>query len=131
MSMSDYLEAKILDHINGRASYTAPTIYIGLSTADPLDTAAGLAEPSGNNYARVLHSGSTKWAAAASGSTATNADCTFPTASGSWGTITHMCIFDASTAGNLLWSGAFTASKAIASGDTAKIASGSLTLTLD
>jgi hypothetical protein len=131
MSMTDYLENKILDHIQGRAAYTAPTIYIGLSTADPLDTAASLAEPSGNAYARVLHSGTSKWAAAASGSTATNADCTFPTATGSWGTITHMCIFDALTAGNLLWSGAFTTSKSIANGDTAKISSGTLTLTLD
>ncbi|KKL18933.1 hypothetical protein LCGC14_2470590, partial [marine sediment metagenome] len=68
-SFNDYTENKVLDHIVGKTSFTMPTAYVGLSTADPLDDASGLAEPSGNNYARVTTSGS-DWDAAASGATA-------------------------------------------------------------
>jgi hypothetical protein len=131
MSMSNYLEAKVLDHITGRAAFAAPSIYIGLSMADPGEDAAGLAEPTGGSYARVAHNGTAKWAAAANGAAATSAECTFPTATGDWGTITHMCIFDALTNGNLLWSGAFAQAKDVLNGDTARIGSGQLTLTLN
>lgn len=131
MSMSSYLEARILDHITGRTAYTVPTLYIGLSTADPGEDGSTLAEPIAGAYARVLHSGVTKWAAAVNGATATNAEALFPTATSNWGTITHMCLFDAASGGNLLWSGAFTTAKAIGVGDTARIGSGALTLTLD
>ena len=44
-SFSNYWENKILNHIFGKSSYTPPAIYVGLSTADPLDNASGLAEP--------------------------------------------------------------------------------------
>jgi len=47
---SNYWENKILDHIFGKGSYAPPTIYVGLSTADPTDDGSGLAEPSGNAY---------------------------------------------------------------------------------
>ncbi|MBN2315450.1 MAG: hypothetical protein JXM79_16085 [Sedimentisphaerales bacterium] len=52
-SFSDYWEDKILDHIFGKVNYTPPTIYVALSTSDPLDDASGLTEPTGNAYARV------------------------------------------------------------------------------
>ncbi|MGB2469903.1 MAG: phage tail fiber protein, partial [Flavobacteriales bacterium] len=42
-------------------------------------------------------------------------------ATGAWGTITHFGIFDASSSGNLLYHGALTASKTIATGDVLKI----------
>jgi hypothetical protein len=51
-SLSDYYEKKFLDHVFNVA-FTAPsTLYIFLSTADPLDDASAVAEPSGFNYAR-------------------------------------------------------------------------------
>jgi hypothetical protein len=56
---------------------------------------------------------------------------TFPTASASWGTVTHFGVFDASTAGNLLYWGALSVSKAVGSGDTASFAIGELDVTLD
>ena len=56
-SFADYWENEILDHLFGKGSYTPPTIYVGLSTADPTDNASGLAEPSGNSYARAATSG--------------------------------------------------------------------------
>ena len=56
---------------------------------------------------------------------------TFPTATGTWGTITHIGILDASTSGNLLYYTALDASKSIASGDVFTIASSNLSVTLE
>ena len=131
-SFSDYLEAKILDHITGKTAYTKPTAYIALSTADPTDTGAGLAEPSGNNYSRVTTAGS-DWNAAANGSVTNAAELIFGEASGAWGTITHFAICDSGSrgGGNVLASGQLTYQKAVVSGDTVKFAVGALTITLD
>ena len=39
---SDYLETKVLDHVFGGTSYTAPTtLYVALYTAAPTDTGSG------------------------------------------------------------------------------------------
>jgi len=129
-SFADYWENEILDHLFGKGSYTPPTIYVGLSTADPTDDASGLAEPSGNSYARVTTAGA-DWNVASGGAIANANDITFPEATGSWGTITHFALFDAVSAGNILAHGALSVSKPISSGDTAKFASGDLDVTLD
>jgi len=129
-SFADFWENEILDHLFGKGSYTPPTIYLGLSTADPLDDASGLAEPSGNNYSRVTTSGS-DWNTS-SGGTITNANqFDFPTASGSWGTITHFAIFDAASGGNMLAHGQFNISKSVVLNDTPKVLAGDLDIALD
>jgi hypothetical protein len=127
---SDYWENKILDHIFGKGSYTPPTIYVGLSTADPTDSGSGLAEPSGNGYARVQTSAS-DWNAASNGSLDNAGNITFAQASGNWGTITHFALFDAATAGNMLAYGALSQSKSISESDTARFEAGDLDISLD
>lgn len=123
---SDYLENELLDHVLSASAYTSPTnVYVGLFTSDPTDAGTGT-EVSGGSYAREQAS----FAAASGGSASTNADITFTTATANWGTITHVGIYDASTAGNLLFHGAVTTSKTIESGDTFQISSGNLTITL-
>lgn len=129
-SFADYWENEILDHLFGKGNYTPPTIYVGLSTADPTDDATGLAEPSGNAYARVATSGA-NWNAASSGTIDNANDITFPEASGSWGTLTHFALFDAASGGNMLAHGSLSVSKSISSGDTAKFAAGDLDVSLD
>ena len=125
--MSDYLELKFLDHFTGTASTTAPSaVYLGLATASLADDASGT-ELSGNNYTRKAIT----FASASGGSIASNSAVEFNSATGSWGTISHWGIWDASSGGNLLFHGAFTASKAIATGDILKVASGSLTISAD
>ena len=54
-SISDYLELELLDHVFSVGAYTSPaSLFVALSTADPLDTEAGLTEPStSDNYDRV------------------------------------------------------------------------------
>jgi hypothetical protein len=127
---SNYWENKILDHIFGKGSYTPPTIYVGLSTADPTDDGSGLAEPSGNAYTRVQTSAS-DWNAASSSSLDNVGDITFAQATGNWGTITHFALFDAATAGNMLAHGTLSQSKAIGESDTARFEAGDLDISLD
>jgi len=129
-SFADYWENEILDHIFGKGSYTPPTIYVGLSTADPTDDGSGLAEPTGNAYARVSTLAA-DWNVASGGALDNANDITFSEATGSWGTITHFALFDAATGGNMLAHGALSASKAIGSGDVAKFAAGDLDVSLD
>ena len=126
---SDYWENKILDHIFGKGSYTSPTIYVGLSTADPTDVGSGLAEPRGNGYARTQTSAS-DWNAASNGSLDNSNDITFAQATGSWGTITHFALFDAITAGNMLAHGVLSQSKTIGNSDTARFQAGDLDISL-
>jgi len=127
MSFSNFWEYEILDHLFSIGAYTAPSTYVGLSTADPLDDASGLAEPASGAYARVVVSA---WSR--SGNEVDNdSDITFPTATGSWGTVTYGCLFDAASAGNLLLSFALDASKAVVNGDTVKFAAGQFNVTLD
>lgn len=129
-SFADYWENEILDHLFGKSSYTPPTIYVGLSTANPTDDASGLAEPSGNSYARAATAGA-DWNVASGGMIDNANDITFPEASGSWGTITHFALFDATSGGNMLAHGSLSVSKSISSGDIAKFAAGDLDISLD
>lgn len=126
MSFSNYLETELLDHVFANNAYTSPTtVYVSLHTANPDEDASG-AEVSGGSYARVAGSFTV------SGNTATTDAATeFATATASWGTITHVGVWDASTAGNMLAYAALTASKAIASGDVFRIPTGDLDITLD
>lgn len=122
---SNYLELKVLDHFLGTASTSAPSnVYLALHTADPTDAGSG-AEVSGNGYSRQVIT----FAAASSGSAASNSAEEFTASGGNFGTITHFGIWDASTSGNLLYHGALTASKTIADGDTLRFASGNITIT--
>jgi hypothetical protein len=126
---SDYLENKVLDHFLGTASTSAPaTVYLALFTTDPTDAGSGTeVSTSGTAYSRQ----SIAFSSASSGSTSNSADVEFSQATGSgFGTVTHFGIFDASTAGNLLFHGSLTASKTIDAGDVFKIASGNLSITV-
>lgn len=130
--MSDYLEVEVRKHIFRTGSFTKPTVLgIALFTAAPSDSGGGT-EVSGGSYARVnVAPLDANWSGASSTSGLTDnvAAITFPTATGSWGTITHVGIFDATTTGNLLFWGALTASKTVGSGDTFSIAIGDLDIT--
>jgi len=126
MSFTNFLETEILDHVFAGAAYTAPsTKYIGLFTAAPGETGGGT-EVSGNGYTRKSIAFATSGA-----TTSNNAAVEFPTATGTWGTITHVGIFDAATSGNLMVYATLTASKTVASGDVFRVPSGDLDITLN
>ncbi len=129
---SDYLENKLLDGVLGGTNFTQPaTVYVALLTAAPTDAGGGT-EVSGGSYARAaVTNNSTNFPAAASGSKANGTAIAFPTPSGSWGVVTHFAVYDAASAGNLLYWAALTASQTISTGNTVSFAIGALVITED
>jgi hypothetical protein len=127
---SDYLENKVLDHVLTATAYTQPaTRYLALFTAvTGLETNSPSAEVSTSSTAYVRKA--VTFAAASSGTSATNATVTFDAATGNWGTITHVAVMDAESSGNVLFYGAVTTSKTIETGDTFQVSSGNLTISL-
>jgi hypothetical protein len=122
MSISNYAELKILEHVTGKTAYTMPTtVYLKLHTADAGEAGTTAAATEATRKA-------TSWATAASGSIATSATVEWTNVS-TTETYTHWSMWDASTAGNCLWTGALSASAAVTAGDTFQITS--LTLSLD
>ena len=127
-ALSDHAEALLLDWLMTNGTATRPTAwYVGLYTAAPSDSGGGT-EVSGNGYARQA----VTFAAATSpgGTTSNTGAVSFTASGGDWGTITHIGIFDASTAGNLLWHGSMTASKVVNDGDTLQFSTGNIDLTI-
>jgi hypothetical protein len=123
MSISNYLENAILDKVFRATNVTVTTAYVSLHTADPGET--GASEATGGSYARQ----SVAFDAAASGATANTAAINFTLMPAA--TLTHIGVWDASTAGNFLWGGAASASRTTASGDTYQIPAGDLDITID
>jgi hypothetical protein len=124
--MSNFLENALINATLRNTTYTSvATVYVSLWTSDPTDAGSGT-EVSGGSYARTA----VTFGAPANGVTTNNADVTFPTATGSWGTVGWIGINDALTSGNLLYHTALDTSKQIDSGDIFKIASGNLSVTL-
>ena len=123
--MSNHLEVALLNlTLNGVAFTAVNNPYISLHTADPTDAGTGT-EVSGGSYARTASSFAT--ASGTSGTVATDADITFPTATATWGTIGWIGIWDAATSGNMLFHTPLDSAKTIDSGDIFKITTGNLT----
>lgn len=125
-SASNTIENSLLNHLLRNTAYTpAATLYVALFTTNPTDAGPGT-EVSGGAYARqVVTFG------AASGGTVTNSNAiTFPVATADWGTIEGFGIMDALTTGNMLvWCDS--PSSAVASGQQASFAIGSLVVSLE
>jgi len=132
---SDYLEVALLNHLFGSVAYTVPgTYHFALFTSAPNDAGGGTeVNTSGTGYARVaVTNNTTNFPTIISGSksngTAINFPLCGPTA---WGTITAFGIYDASTAGNLLFWGDLTTPRSVLNGDTPRFAVGALVITED
>jgi len=125
---SNYLENALINAVLRNTSYTSPaTVYVSLYTSDPTDADSGTeVSTSGTGYARTA----VTFGAPSNGVSTNSADVTFPTATASWGTVSHIGIHDASTSGNLLFHTPLDTSKTIDSGDIFKITSGNLSVTL-
>lgn len=131
-AMTNDLEDKILNHVLGGGDYTRlATTYIALYTADPGETFAGT-EVTGGSYARVTFTNNaTNWPASSGSLKSNGIDIDFGTASANWGTVTHVAIASAATAGVGLFYGALTASKVVNNGDGFKFLATKLVITLD
>ncbi len=125
--MSNYLENALINATLRNTSYTSPTTaFVALYTADPTDADTGT-ECTGSAYARQA----VTFGAPSNGVSTNSASVTFPTATGNWGTITHVGIRDASTAGNLLYHTPLDTAKTVNTSDVFTISSGNLSVTLE
>ena len=133
-SKSDYLELKVLDGVLGGPDFTRPgTVYVGLFTVTPADAGGGTEVATGA-YARAAVTNNSTNFPAASGTTAVKANgtaITFPRATASWGTVVAFGVFDAASAGNLLYWGPLGTSRLVSIDDTPSFAIGALTFTED
>jgi hypothetical protein len=126
MSLTNAFETETLEWLFTTTGVTRPTAwYVGLYTVAPTDSGGGT-EVSGFDYARVSVTLSV------TGDTATNGSALeWATATGTWGTVVAVGIFDAAAAGNLIAYGNLTTSKTITTGDVFRISTGNLDITLD
>lgn len=143
-AMSDFWENRLLDALLRGQSYSMPTtVYVALATATGSDASCGT-EVTGGSYARVSvtsslanwagtqSSGSTVVSNGTSGTTSNNNAITFPAPTANWGTVAEVCVFDASSGGNLLFRTPLTASKTVNNGDAApSFAAAALTFQID
>ena len=133
MSLSNYAELKMLDHLLGKGTrdFTSPaTLAVAMASAVSGSEPVTVTEFANNNgYVRQA----VTFAAASGGNAKNSVLVSFPTATGNQGTCTHIAVYDNLTygAGNLLFYGALTASKTIDTGDTFEIKIDNLTVNLD
>ena len=124
MSIANYLEDKLLDLVFNATSYAGQaTVYVKLHTGDPGEDCTGNAAVNTTREAATF-------GASSGGAVSNDADVTWTNVSTSE-TYSHVSLWDASTAGNALWYGALTVSKAVNAGDTFTIATGDLDVSID
>lgn len=125
-NLTNYAEDLLLNWLfrNNPGAVSPPaTVYAALFTVAPGEAGGGT-EVSGGSYARTAIT----FGAPSSNTIANSSAVNFPTASGSWGTVTDMAVMDASTSGNMLAYGPLAASKTVGSGDSVSFAIGALTI---
>ena len=128
MSFSNTFETHVLNYVFTTTSVTRPTAwYLALFTSNPAEDASGTeVSTSGTAYARQ----SATFTVSGNQAT-TSAAIEFPTATASYGTVTHVGVFDASTGGNLIAYSALSTSKAVGTGDVFRVPAGDLDISLD
>jgi hypothetical protein len=137
MPFTQYLDKTLINLVFNDTSYTPPAdLYLALSTTTPNQVQGSspywnFTEPSGNGYERVSVVNNSSNFQTSTGGTSNNLNTiNFPTATGSWGTVTYFGFFDAATAGNLLCYGALNTSESITTNNILSFAPGQITISL-
>jgi len=126
-AFSDYTEDQLVNLLLRGIPFTSPaTIYVGLHLSSPTDANIGI-EVIGGSYSRQAIS----FDPPSSGVTLNSSVVVFPTATASWGTVTHFGLYDSSGAGNLLMWGALSNPIVLDSGDSFTIPAGTLSVSMD
>ena len=118
-----YLESKLLDHALGGGDYARPaTVYVGLFITMPTDGGVGGVEPITGGYVRIaVTNNATNWPAAVDGVKHNGIAITWAAFSAPMPTFLGAGIWDAATAGNLLYWGPFTTPRTVLAGETFEI----------
>lgn len=123
MSMTDYLENALLDHVFNGVTYTPPTtVYVALYTVAPGDAGGGT-EMAGGSYARQA----VTFDAASGGSVANDTLITFTDVPAA--TVVAAALLDASSGGNMLMTQVLPEAKAYTAGEDVTIDIGDLLAT--
>lgn len=128
---STYLSQNIINSTLRGVAFSVPAnLYVALFSSDPTDDNVSLNEVSGAWYGRQA---SGAWAApvGTGNTTSNNNQIQFNAVTGAAVNVTHWGIYDASTSGNLLYSGSLTAAKLLNVGDVLVIGAGQLQITVD
>lgn len=129
-SATDFLENKLLDHSLGTTTFNRPTpIYVGLFTVSPSDNGTGGTEVTGGSpaYARKVIT----FGAASNGSASNNIAITWDGMPAC--TVNAVGIFTSLTAttNDLIFYSTLSPGRTLLAGDTIRINSGSLTVSLE
>lgn len=145
MALTDYTAQRFLNALfqigsnNFGGLGTPPDLHLAASTTTPDDDGTGFTEPAGGSYARVdlqLDVAGELFGTGAALVGDVNVMendevIQFPTATASWGTITHIGLFDQSSGGNLIYFAQISGSSvAIDTNDTLFFQTGELEFTL-
>ncbi len=122
MPKSTFLLNALLNATLRGSAFTSPLgVYIALFTTAP-SIAGGGTEVSGGSYARQL----TIFGAPSGGQCSNTAEVSFPVASANWGTIVAYGLYDALSAGNLLYFSVLSTSRTVLTNDQVKYTAGQL-----
>ena len=131
--LSDYLVKKLLDHLFGKATFTAPTIYVALSTTDPGEDGTTITEPTDASYARAVTAASDWEATILATRVVTNVTVIdFPASSEPQGDIAYFALYDDPDTGqgNFLWGGTLDAPVTVGTDFVASFDIGALIATI-
>ena len=127
MSLTNTWETNIGNALLRDTAFSAPsTVYVALFTADPGETGSTANEVTGSGYSRQAI---TFAAPTTDGEFVNSGDVVF-TATGSWGTVTHVGLMTASSGGQVIMKGPIVDSASVASpksignGDSLRFSSG-------
>lgn len=124
-NLTNYLEDKLIDHFLGTTSYTMPAdVYVALFTVSPGEAGGGT-EVAGGSYARQVAT----FTASSGGATSNTANIDFADMPAV--TVVAVAIFDALTSGNMLLYGSLTTPRTLTAGDTLRIPTGDLDISID
>lgn len=122
MSATSYLGKKLVDHLTGAASYSAPTLYAALFLADPGIAGSLAQEVTGSGYARQSLAGKMGAADSITGMSFNTSTIIFGPSMAAWGFITFVGICDALSGGNVLDRGPSSTPRLIGIGQPFQIA---------
>ena len=122
MPKTYYLDGALINAALRMVPYTSPAAsYVALFTTSPTQSGGGLEVTSGG-YSRQT----AVWTAPVTGQSSNFADINFPVATIAWGTVVAFGLFDAPTAGNLLYYAPMNAPLPVQINDQVKFPAGQL-----
>jgi len=132
-SLSNYGERLALNASTNAVSDNTPvdTRFVALYTAAPNETGGGT-EVSGNGYARrnVTFAPATTDGGTGVTSATNFFEVLFDVATGNWGSVVAMAVFDAATGGNMIWYANLAAPKFVGTNDQFRFEAGGIVLTM-